>query len=271
LGRRKANIVASVILGQGLSIRDLTTQGVLNVVNSVFRPSGNIAIAGIQAFLGGVAIIIASTIQFDAADSSISDRGFCPANYPCNGAPLQVFATGEIHLQSSAVSVLNDGFLQIQSPYSNQYDTQPGIPAEGSFTADLYSYIQPVTNQNAASLKLLFNQPNLSTEGVAYALDPSSSFLPTFYDLPAGAYPIVSGPLIGVVPDADSFNKLINPIDGSVISTDVFGNPRSYNGRRDVGAVQTVPGPLPVLGFGAAFGWSRKLRRRLSQRSSHHR
>ncbi|MFN9643786.1 MAG: hypothetical protein ACK6BG_01385 [Cyanobacteriota bacterium] len=44
--------------------------------------------------------------------------------------------------------------------------------------------------------------------------------------------------LISVVPDADSLNKLINPIDGSVISADVFGNPRTYNGLRDVGAVQ---------------------------------
>jgi len=267
-----ANIVSSVILGQGLSIRDLTTQGVLNLVNSVYRPSGHTDIARIQAYAGGVANIIASTIQFDAADSSIPDRGFCPANYPCKGAPLQVFANGEIYLQSSAISVLNNDLFEMYFPYAIQYAAL--TPTPGIFTADPYSYVQPVTNQNAVDLKLLFNQPNLITEGVAYALDPSSSFLPTFYDLPAGAYPIVSGPLISVVPDADSHNKLINPIDGSVISTDVFGNPRTYNGLRDVGAVQqpaSVPAPLPLLGFGAAFGWSRRLRGRLSQRSSHHR
>ena len=60
--------------------------------------------------------------------------------------------------------------------------------------------------------------------------------------------------------------QLINPIDQSVITTDVYGNPRTFLGRRDAGAVQTVPGPLPVLGCGAAFGWSRRLRRRLRQR-----
>jgi hypothetical protein len=74
-----------------------------------------------------------------------------------------------------------------------------------------------------------------------------------------------------VIPDADSINQLINPIDGSVIRTDVFGNPRTADGSRDVGAVQVsrstppaaAPGPLPLLGLGAALGWSRRLRRRL--------
>ena len=69
-----------------------------------------------------------------------------------------------------------------------------------------------------------------------------------------------------MIPNADAFNQRINPIDGSVISTDVFGNPRTTNGRGDIGAVQlaaSVPGPLPLLGIGAAFGWSRRLRRRL--------
>jgi len=28
-----------------------------------------------------------------------------------------------------------------------------------------------------------------------------------------------------------------------------------------------VPGPLPVIGIGAAFGWSRQLRRRVAQAS----
>ena len=74
------------------------------------------------------------------------------------------------------------------------------------------------------------------------------------------------------IADADGANQLINPIDGSVITTDVFGNPRTAFGRRDIGAVQStqevpVPGPLPVLGAGAAFGWARRLRKRVRQHS----
>lgn len=70
---------------------------------------------------------------------------------------------------------------------------------------------------------------------------------------------------MAVVPDADSSNVLINPIDGSVIQTDVFDNPRTQLGYRDVGGVQQrvpVPGPLPLFGLAAALGWSRRLRRR---------
>jgi hypothetical protein len=270
-----ANIVSSLILGQGLSVSDLIEQGVLkrgflNVVNSVLKPAGDAATARIQAWAGGVANLIASTLQFDALNVNIPNSQFCPNYYPCNGAPLQAFYSGEIHLQSSAVSVLNESLAGIQYPYSDMYDIQTGAPAAGILTADQFSYVQPVTNQDAASLKLLFQQPNLLTAGVAYALDPNSNppFL-TYYDLPAGASPTASGPLVGVIPDADSINQLTNPIDNSVISTDVFGNPRTANGLRDVGAVQT-PGPLPLLGCGAAFGWSRRLRRRVKQKPPIH-
>ena len=269
-----ANIVSSTITGPSLSISGFPDQGnivpgELNIVNSVLKPAGDTTYARIQAFAFGVANVIASTVQFEALNSTIPNSGFCPGPYPCNGAPLQVFDDGFINLQSSAVSVINDALVGIQLPYSGTYNTQTGVPQAGVFTADQYSYVQPVTNQNAASLKLLFNQPNLLTQGAAYALDPNGYPnglpFPTYYNLPVGAYPNNPGPLIGVIPDANSLNKLINPIDGSVISRDVFGNPRTFNGRRDVGAVQTeaVPAPLPLLGFGAAFGWSRRLRRRL--------
>lgn len=132
-------------------------------------------------------------------------------------------------------------------------------------TADPYPYVQPVALQDAAALKLLFNQPGLITAANAYPLDPGSTPPNGFYGLPGGAYPVVSGPLMAVVPDAESSNVLINPIDGSVIQTDVFDNPRTQLGYRDVGAVQQrvpVPGPLPLFGLAAALGWSRRLRRR---------
>lgn len=71
--------------------------------------------------------------------------------------------------------------------------------------------------------------------------------------------------LISVVPDGDpgGVNELTNPVDGSPITTDVIGNPRTTNGLRNVGAVQAqVPGPLPLLGLTSAYGWCRRLRRR---------
>lgn len=119
---------------------------------------------------------------------------------------------------------------------------------------------------DATALKAQFNQINLLTEGVPYALD-HTTFLPHYAALPAGAYPLTSGPLLNAVADANGANKLINPINGTVITRDVFGNPRTRNGMRDAGAVQAtiVPGPLPLLGCGSALAWSRRFRRRLRQ------
>ncbi len=255
-----ANVVSSVILGQGLSISDYLLEGVLNVVNSVVRPYNHSATARIQAYDGGEANVVASTIQYDATFTGDVDR--CPADYTCNGAPLQAFNGGTINLSSTVASVINSDLAQIILPYSDDYSNRPG-----TLNADAYSFVQPVDQQNAAALKILFGQPNLLTSGVPYALTPNiAPYPPIYVSLPTGAYPLTTSPLINVVPDANGTNQLINPIDGSVISTDVYGNPRTANGRRDIGAVQLtapVPGPLPLLGIGAAFGWSRRLRRRL--------
>ena len=265
-----ANIVSSVVLGRGLSISDdvVGQQGVLNFVNSLFRPEGSSATARIQAYFGAVANIIGSTIQFDAQDTndvpSTSDPFIpCPDSYPCNGAPLQAFGGATINLQSSAVSALYTNIVGITHPYSNIYNMLPGY-----LTSDRYSFVQPVANQTADDLKALFTQPQLLTSGTPYVLafDPfSSKFHPTYEGLTAGGYPAPSGPLLDAIPDADTLNVLTNPIDGSVITQDLFGNPRSFQGRRDIGAVQATqtPGPLPLLGFGAAMGWSRRLRQRV--------
>jgi len=259
-----SNIVSSLILGKGLSIQDYSKDGILNVVNSVVRPYDHSATARIQAYNGGVANVIASTIQFDATFTG--DVHGCPNNYTCNGAPLQAFNGGTIILGSTAVSAINTDMALINNPYSATYSN-----TLGTLAADAYSFVEPATQQDATALKTLFGQPDLHTSGVPYALTPNiSPYPPIYLALPAGATPLISGPLIDVVADADGINKLINPIDGSVISTDVFGHPRTSNCRRDIGAVQhaaSVPAPLPVLGFGAAFGWSHKLRRRLGHRA----
>ena len=255
-----ANVVSSVILGKGLSITDNLVDGVLNVVNSVFRPYNYSAMSRIQAHSGGEANVIASTIQYDATFTS--DVHSCPANYTCNGAPLQAFNGGTINLSSTVASVINSDVAQINLPYSDEYGG-----TQGTLNADAYSFVQPVPNQDSAALKSLFGQANLRTSGDPFALTPNiPPYPPIYVALPTGAEPLKNGPLINIVPDANGANKLINPIDGSVIRTDVYGNTRTSNDLRNIGAVQNnVPGPLPVLGAGAAFGWTRRLRRRIRQ------
>ncbi len=84
------------------------------------------------------------------------------------------------------------------------------------------------------------------------------NFLYTF-NLPDGGSPLAPGPLITIIAHADGANKLFNPIDGRVITRDVFHNPRTTHGFRNVGAVQTsVPGPFPVPGCSASDVWSRQ-------------
>lgn len=255
-----ANVVSSIFTGDagGLSISDEGGyEGVLNFVNSLFRPEGAGAeVARIQAIAGGVANVIASTVQINGL-TTFTDNVNCEVegdNYRCNGAPLQAFGGGAINLRESAVSAINMEFPAIDRPYSESFSTN----LNGDLTAGPYTYVQPTTELSSDDLKALFNDPQLLTEGEAYALDLGGL---TYFDLPEGATP--QGPLIAGIPDADGSNQLLSPIDGSVIDTDVFGNPRTAYGFRDIGAVQAtqVPGPIPVLGVAAAFRWSRRLRR----------
>ena len=112
------------------------------------------------------------------------------------------------------------------------------------------------------------DNPALLTAGLPLVLDNLGGGVTAYLPLPNGAYPNPTGPLINQIANADGANQLLSPIDGSVISVDLLGNPRTRMGLRDIGALQftPVPGPLPLAGVAAALGWSRRLRRRLGLR-----
>ncbi|MCE2835902.1 MAG: hypothetical protein LW834_02730, partial [Cyanobium sp. 49614_E6] len=59
-----------------------------------------------------------------------------------------------------------------------------------------------------------------------------------YFPLPKGAYPNPTGPLIDHIANADGANQLLSPIDGSMISVDVLGNPHTRQGLRNIGALQ---------------------------------
>ncbi len=253
-----ANIVSSIITGNagGLSISG--AGAVLNFVNSLYSTDGGLSpISRIQAYSGGVANLIASTVQLNAI--GLQAVGGCPSttDYACNGSPLQAFDGGEINLSQSVVSTINSDLAAITNPYSETFSGY----SNGDLTADALSYVQPTPNLNAAALQALFDQPALLTGSIPYELTSDGLF---YGNLPEGAALVPGSPLLSAIADADGANQLINPIDGSVITKDVFGNSRTAFGTRDIGAVQStqnVPGPLPVLGLAAFFQWSRRLRR----------
>ena len=266
-----ANVVSSIISGNagGLSIEG--DGGVLNFVNSILYLNDSdilSPVARIQAYGNAVANVIASTVQFNPNMLNSTSLGPCitdPTRYSCNGAPLQAFGGGKINLVQSAISTINTSLTpEIDDFYSNFFGVS------GILTADALSYVQPTQNSSPDDLRTLFSQPSLLTGLLPYELTSDLFLLPTYQELPDGASLLSGSPLRSAIADADGANQLINPIDGSVITTDVFGNPRTAFGTRDIGAVQgtqEVPGPLPVLGAGAAFGWARRLRKRVRQHS----
>jgi hypothetical protein len=259
-----ANVVSSLISESGgLSVSDDTQPGVMNLVNSLVSVSAqNSNIQRLQAILGGELNITASSILQDVIDNTYNSCNSDP--YFCAGKPLTAFQGGKITLKQSYVSLINaqDGLIPAGVPsYSIGLDPSNA----GSLVALDSVWLQTTPNQSAADLQNLFGNPSLLTSGIPLTLEDFGGGVTAYYPLPSGAYPNPQGPLIDQISDANGANQLINPIDGSPILLDVFGQPRTRNGLRTIGAVQpaSVPAPLPLAGATAALAWSRRLRRRI--------
>jgi len=266
-----ANVVSSLISESGgLSVSDDTKPGVMNLVNSlvsVYAQNSNIQ--RLQAILGGELNITASSILQDVVDNTDHSSTVCNSDpYACAGKPLTAFDGGTITLKQSYVSLINalvPGL--IPAGVLSYSDALYGLASAGSLVALDSVWLQTTPNQSAADLRSLFGNASLLTSGIPLTLEDFGGGVSAYYPLPGGAYPNPDGPLIDQISDANGTNQLINPIDFSPILLDVFGNPRTRDGLRTIGAVQPVPAPLPLVGATAALAWSRRLRRRI--RSSH--
>lgn len=259
-----ANVVSSLISDSGgLSVSDDTQPGVMNLVNSLVSVYAyNSNIQRLQAFAGGELNITASSILQDVLYNNYNACNSDP--YACAGKPLTAFDGGTITLKQSYVSLINaqDGLIPAGVPsYSIALDPSNA----GSLVALDSVWQQSTPSQSAADLQSLFGNASLLTSGIPLILEDFGGGASAYYPLPSGAYPNPDGPLIDQISDANGANQLINPIDGSPILLDVFGNPRTRNGLRTIGAVQpaSVPAPLPLAGATAALAWSRRLRRRI--------
>ena len=245
------NVVSSVFDGSGgvLATGGSTiATGTVNVVNSVAFLAGPLNGGANDSFLenrflagdGGTINLTASTVIADL----VSMQG---RTAEANGVPLDA-AGGTITLASSAVLVTTydaDGF-----------ETQIGFRTSGggSFAADAFSWVSPTPSQTAADLQALFNQPALLTGSPALPVTEfsSSPLIEMTPPMPQASYPYVGGVLIGVVPDADGLNKLLNPIDGFTITTDVYGYARTTEGWRNVGAVEVLQTAVPEIDPGSS-------------------
>jgi hypothetical protein len=192
------------------------------------------------AGVGGTINATASTIIADLVSMDGSPSA-------ADGVPLDA-AGGTISLRSSAVMVTVDADgLAGQIGYRTS--------AGGVLAADPYSWVRPTLAQTASLLPSIFNQPSLITGSPGLLVDvispsPLIEMTPPF---PLASRPVANGVLIGVVPDADGANVLINPIDGSAITVDVFGDPRTTDGLRNAGAVESAVPEVDPAAFGGGL------------------
>ncbi len=133
--------------------------------------------------------------------------------------------------------------------------------ATGGFTADAYSWMHTVPDQDASALRALTGQPLLLVDEPG--LPTSSAVTPVQRATPVLGTLANPGQLIDVIPDGCNSNGLINPITNLPITKDVAGNDRcdSGNGARNIGAIQHQLSPhLSVTATGDGniqLAWSR--------------
>ncbi len=213
----------------------------MNVVNSAFGFPARVTAPDRLNALGGSLTLQAATV---AAPQAFCNTTACRGEGK-QGSPL-VAQNQNIALQQTAV-----GVQAPQDPGSyvvNSAATDPG-QYRGAVTADPYTWISPVSEQSAATLRSVTGQPALLTALPGLPTNPFASFTqkvtPVLYRLSPPAAP-QPGVLLDVVPDASpgQVNQLLDPETGQPITTDVFGSPRvDNNGRRNVGAVQMTLAP----------------------------
>lgn len=179
--------------------------------------------------------IIASTLFWNSDSCEAACQAYAGIGIPTYY--VNRFGTGMINISQSAI-----GFNLL----INGANTIPTLQDQstGGFSADQYTWIEPTNLQGATQLIAITGQGALLTGSPAFNT-------PVFLDDPTYmqviATPTTGGVLINQIPNAGAgqINELINPIDGTSITEDVFGNPRVDGTNRNIGAVQddAVVGP----------------------------
>lgn len=237
-----ANIQSSrLVTAGGINI----TSGAANIVNT--------AILGEASNFDRLRASNGATINFTASTIAVQ---FNDCDSQCVGGFGVVQAVGgaTINLSQSAI-----GYSIINTPGSTVIRE-----GGGNVTADAFTWIQPINNQNAADLRTITNQPGLLTDAPGL---PTGQFLTPKLAFPFSLTPLLGssgtpGVLIDVIPDANGANQLPSPIDASPLTLDALGHPRvDGNGTRSIGAVQVTLGPQATVGSTTASGtvvqWTR--------------
>ncbi len=200
-----------------------------------------------------------STVTLEASTIAVWELGCDTICQGITGSGL-IIATdnASIELRASAISVSFDN----AEPLIREA-TGGNVTAT---TAPNPNWIQPTSGQNATALRSILDQPALLTDapglprviiGFQFVYQAVTPLLDD-----GGGSP---GLLIDAVTDANTTNVLLSPIDGSPVTEDIFGNPRTEAAGtvRNIGAVQlslasTVAVSTPSAS-GAVVSWTRPL------------
>ena len=250
-----SNIVSTVVTSSGGAH---AIGGTMNIVNSAIVPNVSFHKRDrISASNAGTVNLTASSVSALTTVCVRVENDTLPCDMP--GEPLEALGAGSsINLTDSAVGSF------VRSPGGPIV-----MPAGGTYMSNARTWVQPTSVQDAAAIAAIL--PNAITADPGLPNDGTpSAFLAPGITYPRLVMPVLSdgvnpGRLIDAVPNATcaGANALINPIDSSCITSDVFGQPRwDANGTRNIGAIQLALSPhldaRPTGGGGeVALTWNR--------------
>ncbi len=221
-------------------------EGNSQITNAIFTNFGEAIESEFFVVDGGSLDLRASTLSFDEVNCDTSASSSCTyaetQGRLGNVAPVQVDNGGQFNLIESAIQVKYSGIGSHPTPLMTAVNG-------ASFTADEYTFIQPILLSPAVDLRALTGQPNLITD--APALPASDDFLTYLsFSGPSSVTPMLGtmalpGLLVDNIPDAGvgGANELLDSY-GNPITRDVYFNSRvDINDRRSTGAVQVSYAP----------------------------
>ena len=158
------------------------------------------------------------------------------------------------------------------------------ITGNGDYSVTLWSFVNggfdPATDYTVLStatfntacagciLKDFFLWKEVAPVTLAKTIDSDAGYVITAVgNFDAGQQSVFSG-------GTGTFSNFVSYAGGGYNFTNGFGNPIPFGDPTDIvptsyaffnanASFASVPGPLPILGAAAAFGWTRKLRRRI--------
>jgi hypothetical protein len=216
--------------------------------------------------IGGLASVLATApahaiIQYQVVGPiSFSTPPNSPANIVFPGfsatAPSQLLKVSLSGSTANSAPTLNYG----GSVTAVQLDATPRTYAASSTPTFKFNNVQASTFTGSTSNIPLTGNP-VSTPFIANILPASGSYSGTFNSItPTGIQAYFAGtPTVSVYNPNFAFTP---PAGGFGSSALTLSGPMYLTYEYETGT-STVPGPLPIVGAGLAFGFSRKLRRRI--------